>query len=317
MASPHGYLLVHFVEDPVGHAEKIYFSLSDGDDPLRWHRLNGGRSVLSSTVGTTGVRDPHIIRARDGQFHIVATDLRVWREEGQDWDAFQRHGSRSILVWDSGDLVHWDGPRAVEVAPPEAGMAWAPESFHDPETGDYVVHFASKLYADSSRQGDAVAQLMAVRTADFQSFGPAEPYLSLPVGVIDMTVAVDDAHIHRFAKQDDRAPDSWQVFHQRGSGVWGDDFALLGRNLGQCFGDTVEGPLVFKDNHEDRWYLWVDQYSRMPHGYHALTTTDLASGEWQPVDDADFHLPPDTKHGAVLPLVGDEWARLEAAFGGQ
>ena len=27
-----GYLMVHFVEDPANHAEKIYFSLSRGED---------------------------------------------------------------------------------------------------------------------------------------------------------------------------------------------------------------------------------------------------------------------------------------------
>ncbi|MEK8227298.1 hypothetical protein NKG05_16220 [Oerskovia sp. M15] len=38
----YGYLLVHFVEDHEGHGERIYFTLSRGDDPLRWRRLNGG-----------------------------------------------------------------------------------------------------------------------------------------------------------------------------------------------------------------------------------------------------------------------------------
>ena len=44
-----GYLLVHFVEDARGHGEKIYFSLSEGDDPLRWRRVNRGGAVLEWT----------------------------------------------------------------------------------------------------------------------------------------------------------------------------------------------------------------------------------------------------------------------------
>lgn len=52
----YGYLLVHFVEDAQGHAEKIYFSLSIGDDPASRRRLNNGEPVLESTQGTTGLR---------------------------------------------------------------------------------------------------------------------------------------------------------------------------------------------------------------------------------------------------------------------
>lgn len=311
MASPHrfGYLLVHFVEDPDGHGEQIYFSLSHGDDPLAWDRINGGRPVLSSHAGTTGVRDPHIIRAADGWFRIVATDLRVWRAEGQNWEEFRRHGSRSIVIWDSPDLVTWTGPRLVDVAPPSAGMAWAPETVLDPATGDYVLHFASALYADDDprHEGPALAQLLTTRTRDFHSFTPAEPYLSLPGGVIDMTVAVDDdGRIHRFAKQDDEAPGSWQVFHQVGDSIDG-NFHTIRTNLGQEFGPRVEGPLIFRANDDERWYLWVDQYGHLPQGYHALTAPTL-DGEWQPVPG--FSLPAHTKHGAVLPLRDGEWERL-------
>src|SRR5690606_36076969 len=112
-----GYLLVHFVENPVDHAEQIYFSLSDGDDPLRWRRLFGGEPRLSSTLGTTGIRDPHIVRRPDGGFHIVATDLRVWATPDPQWNEFTQFGSRSLVVWDSPDLLNWSEPRLVQVAP--------------------------------------------------------------------------------------------------------------------------------------------------------------------------------------------------------
>ena len=53
---PYAYLLVHFLEDPDGYAERIYLDVSDGDNPHRWIPLNGGRTVLTSDIGTTGVR---------------------------------------------------------------------------------------------------------------------------------------------------------------------------------------------------------------------------------------------------------------------
>lgn len=54
---PAGHLLVHFVEAPERHGEQAFFSLSDGPDPTRWTRVNGGRPVLESRIGTTGARE--------------------------------------------------------------------------------------------------------------------------------------------------------------------------------------------------------------------------------------------------------------------
>lgn len=306
-----GYLLVHFVEDSGSHAEKIYFSLSVGDDPLRWRRLNGGRPVLESTGGTGGVRDPHIVRGPDG-FHIVATDLRVWRPEGPDWWAYRHRGSRDVVVWDSADLLAWQGPRYVTVAPPSAGMAWAPEAVYDPVSGDYLLHWASGLSTsdDPERRGEGPAAIMMARSRDLRTFSEPWTYLELPVGVIDMTVLVTADGVHRFAKQDDDAPDSWQVFHQVGSHLFDPEFVTVARHIGAEVAPNVEGPLVFRANHEDRWYLWVDQYSRQPQGYRALTTTDLRSGAWDLVPEAALELPPATKHGAVLPLYRHEHEAL-------
>jgi hypothetical protein len=45
-----------------------------------------------------------------------------------------------------------------------------------------------------------------------------------------------------------------------------------------------------------------------------LRTTDLAGGRWEPIPPDRFHMPPDTKHGGVLPLRAGEWRRLLAAF---
>ncbi|MCK9794612.1 glycoside hydrolase family 43 protein [Isoptericola sp. 4D.3] len=310
---PYGYLLVHFVEDRAGHGERVHLSLSEGDDPLRWRRLNDGAPVLETTAGTGGVRDPHLVRRPDGEgFHLVATDLRVWRPEGPDWEEFRRHGSRDVVVWDSPDLRTWSAPRHVTVAPPDAGMAWAPEAFHDEDAGVFVLHFAAALYApdDPRHEGACVPRILTTTTRDFRTFTPAEPYLELPGGVIDMTVVRAGDQVHRFAKQDDDAPGSWRVFHQVGPSLFDPGFRTLATGLGQGFGPAVEGPLVFPTHDGSRWYLWVDQYGRPPQGYRALTTTDLASGEWEPVPDEELHLPPHTKHGAVLPLQRGEWKGL-------
>lgn len=56
----YGYLYAHFKRESVD-GEQIYFALSDGNDPLHFDDLNGGKPVLYSTSGECGVRDPHIL----------------------------------------------------------------------------------------------------------------------------------------------------------------------------------------------------------------------------------------------------------------
>ncbi|WP_448629557.1 glycoside hydrolase family 43 protein [Cellulomonas soli] len=211
------------------------------------------------------------------------------------------------------DLLTWSPPRAVTVAPEDAGMAWAPESVYDPISGDYLVHWASSLSdtGDPARRGEGPARILVSRTRDFRTFTEPTTYLERPGGVIDLTVLVTADGVHRFAKQDDDVADSWHVFHQKGASFDDPHVRTVARHIGQEIAPRVEAPLIFKANDAARWYLWVDQYARQPQGYQALTTTDLDSGEWTLVPPQDFHLPPNTKHGAVLPLLRREYEALD------
>lgn len=312
----YGYLLVHFVEDAAGHAEQVYLSLSEGDDPLSWRRLNAGEPVLGWTGGTTGVRDPFIVRRRDGLgFHILATDLRVWGAGDPDWDAFTRHGSRDLVVWDSADLLVWSAPRAVEVAPPTFGMAWAPTVAYDEAASTYRVFFSAKAYdeTDPEHLGSAAAAVHVVTTDDFVTFSRPEAYLQMPTGVIDLVAVPDGDLVHVLAKHDDADPGSLGVFHQVRRGFDDPEPTTVATHLGAGLGGHVEGPLMFRQNDAERWFLWVDRYGTHPQGFHAFETDDPASGRWVPVPDEDFRLPEQTKHGSVLPLTRAEWSRLDGA----
>jgi hypothetical protein len=231
-----GYLYAHIKrEDEDG--EQVYFALSEGNDPLRFADLNGGRPVLRSVLGEGGVRDPHIVRSPEGdRFYLVATDLCLYKS--LDWDRHQRHGSRSIMVWESADLVDWGEGRLVEVAPPEAGDTWAPEAVWDPEQDAYLVHWSSTL----------------------------------------LTAA---------------------------------DWKPLAEGIGLGAIGQGEGPLVYKSNTEDKWFLWIDEFTR-ERRYGPFETTDLAAGEWSPA--AGSRLPDDPCHGVVLPVTAAEYERLAAAW---
>ncbi|WP_298455826.1 glycoside hydrolase family 43 protein [uncultured Cellulomonas sp.] len=306
---------MHFVEDPDGYGEQVYFSLSDGDDPCTWVRLNAGEPLLRSALGTTGIRDPYVVRGPDACY-IVATDLRIYGGDGAGWDAWTRHGSRSVVVWRSTDLVTWSDPWQLEVAPPEAGMAWAPEAVYDPDRGEFLLFWSSALYGpdDTEHRGEAYSRVLAAWTPDFRRIGPPQVLIDRGTDVIDTTVLVQDGTVHRVSKQESHGPDSDRVYHEVGPALLSGGYRAVARRIGADAYGKLEGPVLFKAHHEDVWYLFLDQYERRPQGYVGFRTTDLAGGRWEPIPADRFLMPTDTKHGGVLPLQGDEWSRLHAAL---
>ncbi|GAA2753509.1 glycoside hydrolase family 43 protein [Amnibacterium kyonggiense] len=311
MHDPAGHLLVHFIEASEGHGEQVFFSLSDGPDPTRWTRANGSRPVLESRMGTTGARDPFVVRGEDG-FVILATDLRVWGGGPHRWEEWTRTGSRSLLVWRSPDLVTWTGPELVEVAPPTAGMAWAPEARWSPEDGEYRVSWSSALYAedDPEHRGPGYSRILEARTRDFRTF--TDPVVALDHGrpVIDARVYDIGGRRVRFAKEEP-GPGSICVFQEVETA---DGWTLVASRIGTDRYEHVEGAMLVQDPLRHRWLLWLDQYDRMPQGFVAHASEDPLSGVWLPLDDTEFQVPPNTKHGSVLPLSGAEWERVRRAF---
>jgi O-glycosyl hydrolase len=309
-----GYLFSYFTGEGSPDGEQVYFALSEGNDPLHWKELNGGKPVLTSTMGEKGVRDPFLIRSPKGdKFYMIATDLKI--NGDWNWDRAQRAGSRSLIVWESDDLIHWSEPRMAEVSPPEAGNTWAPEAFYDEASGEYVVFWASKLFADESHTGDGYQKMMYSMTRDFREFSEPKVYMDFGYSIIDTTMIAHNGKIYRFTK-DERDSGPLSLF---GKTVFqdvleGSVFDSKPRTIKEGVGSLkgVEGPTVFKSNTEDKWYLFVDEFGSR--GYVPLETTDLDSGEW--TVSADYDLPSSPRHGTVIPITKSEYDAIYAKYFG-
>lgn len=69
----------YFTGEGTADGEQIRMALSRGGDALHWQELNGGKPVLTSDLGTEGLRDPFVIRSPEGDtFYQIATDLRMY-----------------------------------------------------------------------------------------------------------------------------------------------------------------------------------------------------------------------------------------------
>ena len=300
-----GYLFVHFVgEEKDG--EQIYFSVSR--DGLHWEDLNGGKPVLKSSIGEAGVRDPFIIRTnRDGKtrYVLIATDLRI--EAGKGWEAAQYHGSRDIMVWESDDLIHWEGPTAHTIGVPGAGCVWAPEAIYDEQEDAFLVFWASMtaLPGDSEPK----QRIYARYTKDFREFSKPFIFMERDNHVIDSTIIRRDGLYYRYTKNEttkcicvDASPDlKPEHFKPVACDV-----------LDQLYG--VEGPEIFKLNDRDEYCLIVDRFATHG-GYLPLLTSDLSDGSFRILSDEEFDMGKTVKrHGGVLNITENEYQTLKAHY---
>ncbi|WP_338699928.1 family 43 glycosylhydrolase [Streptomyces sp. Q6] len=310
-----GYLFVYFTGEGTPDGEQIHLASSKGDDPLHWRELNGGKPVLTSSLGDKGVRDPFVIRSPEGdRFFLIATDLRIYG--GAGWDYVQRHGSRSIIVWESTDLVEWGEPRSVRVSPETAGNTWAPEAYWSEELGEYVVFWASKLYAESDTEhtADTYNRMLYATTKDFRTFSEAKVWNDPGYSVIDSTVIAHDGTYYRFTKDErsaSQSPYGKFILEEKSRDLLATDWETVAEGIGMGAMAQGEGPLVFKSNTEDKWYLFIDDYTAT--GYMPFESTDPAGGTW--TKSTAYRLPSAPRHGTVLPVTRGEFDRIQEKWG--
>lgn len=313
------YFFAYFTGNTI-EGEKIHFAASNGNNALDWQELNGGQPVLTSTMGTRGLRDPFVLRSVDGgTFWLIATDLSIG--SGTSWGDAVKTGSRFLEIWESHDLVTWSAQRHVEVSPPTAGMTWAPEAYYDDEIGQYVVFWASALFAEndpSHSGGSAYHRMMYATTSDFKTFSEAKVWQDAGSSRIDTTVLkVGDAY-YRFTKDEGSVTGCTDIIQERSDTLlaplgpdWTTVASCIGRNAGL---GAVEGPTVFKANPGDvngqKYYLFVDEYGSG--NYVPLETDDIAKPNWKV--SSNHNLPKSPRHGTVMPITAAERSRLASAL---
>jgi beta-xylosidase len=298
-AADGGFLFVTFKGEATPMTEQIYFGLSK--DGRNWKALNGGNPVLVSDLGEKGVRDPYILRSHDGsKFYLLATDLSI--NLNHDWGRATHAGSKSIVIWESTDLLHWSAPRLVQVAADDAGCTWAPEAMYDEDTQDYLVFWASQNGSDNF----AKQRIWACRTKDFKTFSKPFIYIDKANHVIDTDIVRENGKYYRFSKDEQFKAITMEVSDKL-MGPWKD---VPNFSLSKLVG--YEGPACFllepaSMGKPATWCLLLDYYSR-GQGYQPYITHDLKSGKFTPAGNIKF--PFLFRHGAVLPLTAEEYARL-------
>lgn len=298
-----GYLFVYFTGESE-NGEQVYFAVSK--DGLHWKDLNGGYPVLSSSLGEKGVRDPFLLRSAEGdKFFLIATDLRI--ANGKGWGPAQYEGSRSILVWESEDLMHWSEERRVEVGIPQAGCVWAPEAIYDSQRQNYLVFWASMV----KEEGEAAAKqrIYCSQTKDFRSFTKAVKYIERENHIIDTTIIGEQGCYYRISKDETTK----SIRMDKGCDLLNGPFVPVPAPELERL-DGVEGPAAFRLNEAGGWCLMVDRFAS-DGGYMPLFTDHIAEGDFRVLAPEEYDMGENKKrHGSVLPLFQSEYDALTDRF---
>jgi hypothetical protein len=294
-----GFLFAHFTGE-TEDGEQVYFAASR--DGLNWHDLNGGKPALRSGIGEKGARDPFILKSEiDGMYRVIATDLRI--AGGKGWESAQYRGSRSIVIWESPDLVCWSQARLAEVGIPDAGCVWAPEAVYDRDEGNYLVFWASMVREPG--EAEAKQRIYGSRTRDFREFGTPVKYLEKSSHVIDTTIVSDGGIFYRISKNESTKT----IEVDRGTTLEGKDFEPVPSPFLDAL-EGVEGPIAFRFPDGRTWCLLVDRFAT-DGGYVPLVSRDLASGRFEPLPSSSYDMGENKKrHGSILPLSDEEYAAV-------
>ncbi|KAF4342914.1 arabinase [Fusarium beomiforme] len=292
-----GYLISTFSDT----TPQVQWHLSDGDSASSFNFLNEGMPVLTSNVGTKGVRDVFLAtNTARSEYFTIATDINA---PDFTWDLAARNGSRGLVVWSSKDLVNC-------VESDTAGMAWAPSVVWDEPSMQYYVFWAARHYAASDLEHKGTATLDRIRyatTTDFKAFSaPKDYHAPNDTGLIDQEFLYLDkpGHFARFLKNETIN----QVYQETTStGLFGTWTRVPGYVRPES---PLEGPGAFADLRTPGLYhLLLDDYTQ----YIPFQTSDILSPKWEKSSFPKF--PKCLEHGSVTPLTKKEYDTISAKFG--
>ena len=353
-----GYLLVTFTGEGSANGEQVYMSLAPEGQGFNFQSLNGNQPILSSIASEKGVRDPFVYRSPEGdRFFIIATDLKVnnrpeggWRNTPKGYTYPTVNGKHTLILWETEDLTDWGDPKYIEVAPENAGMAWAPEMTWHEETGQYVIFWSSCIIDDltlpddqkTKVKGDAVYY---TTTRDFEHFGETKLFIdnqtdgvpensNHPNGrnIIDATCTKIGDHYYAITKDGDNGDRDGGIRVFRSDDIldyeaWEkvldlDELGLptSGTGVSSFDNTTLEGPALFQFNKCDwddantpEWCIMGDRYNAGS-GYLPFSTTDIedtTGSAWSIYPSSKFSWGNGGKrHGSVLKLTSDEAAAI-------
>ncbi len=292
------YLFTYFHGNSV-EQEQICFAVSL--DGYHYKALNNDRPVIDSRKisETGGVRDPHILRAQDGEtFYMVVTDMT----SSKGWDS-----NRGMVLLKSKDLVNWTSS-AINIQQKYPGQeelkrVWAPQTIFDPHAQKYMIYW-------SMQHGNGTDIIYyAYANDDFTDLEGTPKQLFFPKNgksCIDGDIIYKNGIFHMFYKTEGHGNGIRKAMTDNlTSGCW-----IEQPDYKQQTRHAVEGSSVFKLTNQEKYILLYDVYGRGE--YQFCESLDLDNFK---VIDHEISMDFKPRHGTVIPVTQKELEALTGKWG--
>ncbi len=306
------YLLVYFKDDTHG----LYFALSK--DGYAFTDVNNEKTVVAGdTIAEQhGIRDPHIMRGKDGWFYMAMTDLHIYgKQKGYrdtEWErpseSYGWGNNRSFVLMKSKDLIHWTHSILdIQKAYPElnVGCVWAPELIYDKDR--IMIYF-------TMRKGNGLTKLYyAYMNPGFTALeSKPEILFEYPDSIkqlldADITQLPDGRFCMMYVAQENPGGIKMAFSDKVNAGY------VYSPGQVDFEPRSCEAPNVWKRIGENKWVLMYDIFSVNPHNFGFAETsdfksfTDLGHFDKGVMKRTNFSV---QKHGAVIQLTKKEAEKL-------
>lgn len=252
-------------------------------DGYTWETLKNNQSFLKPATGKDKLmRDPCIIKGRDGKYHMVWTVS--WNEKG-------------IGYASSADLIKWSEQKYIPVMEHEtnARNCWAPEIYYDKKSDVYLIFWSTTIsgkFPESETEADNKYnhRMYCVTTRDFLNFSETKLFYNQGFNVIDGTLLRHKGEYVLFLKDETKIPPQKNIRKATSkhliSGYSKPTEPITGKYW-------AEGPTVLKKGKE--WIVYFDKYT--DHKMGAIRSFDLK--KWEDISELVV-FPKGTRHGTVF-----------------
>lgn len=283
-----GYILSYFA----GKEESKEMYIAYSYDGKRWMRLNNADAVLTPKKGNRQIRDPFIMRKKDGSFAVLATN---------GW------ASPMISIWDSENLETFENERLCKVT--EKGgiasgfYAWAPEGNYDPITDQYYIYWSDP----ESNQKECLT--LYNTSPDLETMSEYGILYQAPFKEIDASIKKykgDYYLVHNDSTGDnDTGKGGRRIYLAKADSLEASAFHLYTGALSEA---VAEGPFLLQDFRTDGWIVYYDYYQK--HKFGITTIDDIRTDNWVYEGICDTMPWDEVRHGGAIAVTQKELDRI-------
>lgn len=289
------YLFCYFTGNEP-ERERVHLAVSE--DGYHFAPLNGGNPVIRQTKGKKCMRDPFILKGRDGCYYIIATDMKS--HEG--WTS-----NHALISWKSEDLINWTDETVIDIRDfggkfKNTNRAWAPEVIWDEEEEKFMVYWSH------STEEDDIASIYYAYTQDFKTLTEPKPLYDRPgVQTIDADIVKSTVNgmYYLYFKFEETQKIAY-VKSDKLTGPYIDEPVVV-----SLAPSGVEGSLIYNITGTDTWVMIMDEYGK--NRYFAQQTTDFEN--FKPLRRDAYQYAENPRHASVIAITDEEYDRLVAHYG--